>query len=542
MNCLSSKHNVKLLDLPDELILAIVEKGKSQISFLCSMIDIGNRRLEQLTFNKCHSIDFVIDYLEGKNSSLFVNRFYSHIILRIYDQIQSLTIHVHHIKSLHKFLQNNYNGVLPNLTHLKVRLCAKCPKTGAQYTIGNHLMSDLEWRKRPLYTIVLQWFLFPSSLVSEQINELCYSTMMRSIQSFQLDDNCCLSMCFRKGERRFREVPRLTDIRMSLLDLEQCIHLLLELGSQLRSFTVTIGSCFSYEPILTSDLQLISCPNLKQMKVTIYKNLIGYQACFSLLRCLSNIEDLTLLLAIGDDGIKPNYFIDECVLEKDLLSYMYCLHQFKFHIRSILKNVSHEIINETHQSFLRQQPFICSYDSFKNNYGQCQIYSLPFIGTRLDFVSNRFPLFNGSFSNVTTLLLFDDVLPFENIFFQRLAQALPRLRTLEIRNELEQEQKAKETTLNINLIGFHHLTTLILYDIHMDYAEQFLCQIHLSSLVELAIDKHILLTIVQQNHPQARDNCLRIGKLRTSEPSYEIIRTIQQSFPLADYVKHKNEY
>ncbi|CAF1650211.1 unnamed protein product [Adineta ricciae] len=144
--------------------------------------------------------------------------------------------------------------------------------------------------------------------------------------------------------------------------------------------------------------------------------------------------------------------------------------------------------------------------------------------------------------NCSTWVLFDDVLPFQKIFSQHLAHTLPRLKILEIINELEQEQKAKEITLNINLVGFHHLTTLILYDIHMDYAEKFLCQIHLSSLVKLAIKKHILLTIVQQNHPQARDNCLRIGKLRTSEPSYEIIHTIQQFFPLADYVKHKNEY
>jgi hypothetical protein len=119
-------------------------------------------------------------------------------------------------------------------------------------------MSCLEWRKQPLFTIVPQCFLLPRCIIGEQITELCRSTMMRSIQSFHLDDNCCLSELFRKGEMRFNEVPRLTHIRISLSDFDQCVNLLLELGSQLHSFTVTLGNCFSYEPILTSDLELVS--------------------------------------------------------------------------------------------------------------------------------------------------------------------------------------------------------------------------------------------------------------------------------------------
>ncbi|CAF4606074.1 unnamed protein product, partial [Rotaria sp. Silwood2] len=171
------------------------------------------------------------------------------------------------------------------------------------------------------------------------------------------------------------------------------------------------------------------------------------------------------------------------------------LRQFNYHIRSILKNASHITIDQIRQSFRKQQqPFGCVLDHFNNNYGQCQIYSLPFIGTRLDFVSNRFPLFdiNKTFSNVTILLLFDDIKPFESVFFERVAQTLPRLRTLEIINQLEQQEK---TTVKKISIDFAHLAVLILYDIHMDYAQQFLCQIHLPSLIELAINQDILLTI-----------------------------------------------
>jgi len=81
--------------------------------------------------------------------------------------------------------------------------------------------------------------------------------------------------------------------------------------------------------------------------------------------------------------------------------------------------------DQIRQSFQeQQQPFDYVLDHFKNNYGQCQIYSLLFIGNRLDFVSNRFPLFNvnGTFSNVTILLIFDDMKPVDSVFFQCVAR------------------------------------------------------------------------------------------------------------------------
>jgi hypothetical protein len=84
---------------------------------------------------------------------------------------------------------------------------------------------------------------------------------------------------------------------------------------------------------------------------------------------------------------------------------------------------------------------------------------------------------------------------------------LPRLRTLEIINQLKQQQK---TTAKKTSIDFAHLAVLILYGIHMDYAQQFLCQINLPSLIELAINKDILWIIIDQNQQQARDNCSRV--------------------------------
>ncbi|CAF2512732.1 unnamed protein product [Rotaria sp. Silwood2] len=219
------------------------------------------------------------------------------------------------------------------------------------------------------------------------------------------------------------------------------------------------------------------------MTITIYRNFNNYEPCISLLQRLSNVEYLTLLLAIDKTGTTPNHFIDRLFLDTNIVPYMPRLRQFNFHIRSILKNASHIMTDQIHQSFVKQQQSSdCVFDHFKNNYGQCQIYSLSFIGTRLDFVSNRFPLFdnNNTFSNVTILLLFDDVKPFGSVFFERVARALSRLRTLEIINQLEQREKLIATKTNID---FAHLTALILYDIHMDYAEQFLFRLILSNVI-----------------------------------------------------------
>ncbi len=272
----------------------------------------------------------------------------------------------------------------------------------------------------------------------------------------------------------------------------------------------------------------------------IYRNFNNYAPCISLLQRMSNIEYLTLLLAIGVNGTTSNHFIDGFILERNIVSYMPRLSQFNFHIRSILKNASHITIEQIRQSFLKQQSFDCVLDHFKNNYDQCQIYSLPFIGTRLDFISNRFPLFdiNNTFSNVTILLLFDDVKPFESVFFQRVSQTLLQLKTLEIINQLEQHDKITASKINIH---FPHLAVLILYDIHLDYAQLFLCQLQLSSLTELAMNKDILFTIIAQNQQQARENCSRVGRVQTSKPSYESIDIIQDFFPLAAYVKHSKE-
>ena len=82
-----------------------------------------------------------------------------------------------------------------------------------------------------------------------------------------------------------------------------------------------------------------------------YRNFGNYKQCISLLQRLSNVEHLTLLLAIGDKHIQQRRYIDGSVLERDILPYMPHLRQFHFHIRSIVRNARHRTTDRIRQSF-----------------------------------------------------------------------------------------------------------------------------------------------------------------------------------------------
>ena len=133
---------VELLDLPDEIILTIMKKVDPQVLLFCSMINIGNSRLEQLVFDRCHSIDLTFDYGHAPHKQL-MKRFYSHVLPRISHQIQSLTIDISHILSINRSLQNICIEHLPNLKHVKLMLGTKYSKTGIPWTIGNFIINSV---------------------------------------------------------------------------------------------------------------------------------------------------------------------------------------------------------------------------------------------------------------------------------------------------------------------------------------------------------------------------------------------------------------
>jgi hypothetical protein len=110
-----------------------------------------------------------------------------------------------------------------------------------------------------------------------------------------------------------------------------------------------------------------------------------------------------------------------------------------------------------------------------------------------------------------------------------MAQALPRLRTLDVFNQLQQEEKMKTTT---NFTKFPRLTALILHNIHVDYAEQLLCRSHLPNLIELVIRNDALSVIIDNNDQHARDNCSKVERLCIVDPWIEPTSAQLSFFPL----------
>ena len=131
---------VELLDLPDELILYIMNKVNPRALLLCSMIGISNNRLKELAFSRCHSIDLSFDYCRAAHTSL-MQKFYSDVMPRISNDIRTLTINFRHISSMKSFLEYDSNGTLPNVRHLKIIIGAIQQKTGIPYTISKLLIS-----------------------------------------------------------------------------------------------------------------------------------------------------------------------------------------------------------------------------------------------------------------------------------------------------------------------------------------------------------------------------------------------------------------
>jgi hypothetical protein len=110
------------------------------VLLLCSIITVGNNRLEQLALDKCQAIDLTFDYSQSLHESL-CQRFFSHVMPHIFNNIQSLTLHIQHLSNILIFVEKKCDRILPNLTHLSIMPCRRCPKTGTSYTLGKLLLN-----------------------------------------------------------------------------------------------------------------------------------------------------------------------------------------------------------------------------------------------------------------------------------------------------------------------------------------------------------------------------------------------------------------
>lgn len=111
--------------------------------------------------------------------------------------------------------------------------------------------------RKPLLSIVPQFFLLPNESIGADLVTLLHSSLMRQVQSFELDDNCLLSSSITGDQLRIPEAVQLTHIRISFWDFEQCVGLLIQFGSQLHSLTVTIAMHYENQQTLNTVIQSV---------------------------------------------------------------------------------------------------------------------------------------------------------------------------------------------------------------------------------------------------------------------------------------------
>jgi hypothetical protein len=131
----SAENTIELLDLPDEMILAIMNKVKPKVLLLCSIIGIENNRLEQLALDNCHLIDLTFHNLHSPYT-LVDEQFYSYVLPCISNNIQSLALNLKHLFHFDTILKIYGDKIIFNLTHLKINLNCFHRKTGTPFTLG----------------------------------------------------------------------------------------------------------------------------------------------------------------------------------------------------------------------------------------------------------------------------------------------------------------------------------------------------------------------------------------------------------------------
>jgi hypothetical protein len=178
-----------------------------------------------------------------------------------------------------------------------------------------------------------------------------------------------------------------------------------------------------------------------------------------------NLNKLTLHL-----NISRSKLIDGIHFNEEFLPHMLHLNTFIFHICTITppSETIHDDIQNTINNW-NYSPVNCSIDHFSDEYKTySHIYSIPYQMNRFMYLTNS--IRGDYFPYVIDVTLYD-IRSFEHDFFQWLSQAFPLLKYLKIENLTPQKNKDQISSK----IFYLNLYRLRLTDVHIDYANQFLC-------------------------------------------------------------------
>ena len=127
--------NVELLDLPDEMLMMIMQKLTRNVELLSSLIGVGNARLENLALERCSFVDLTYDFLSSPWKRV-IERFLSHTLPRIYNNIESLAMNLEHLSCVTRVASSTPERNFPHLKQLKIIRSRRLPYSGIPMTTG----------------------------------------------------------------------------------------------------------------------------------------------------------------------------------------------------------------------------------------------------------------------------------------------------------------------------------------------------------------------------------------------------------------------
>jgi len=235
---------------------------------------------------------------------------------------------------------------------------------------------------------------------------------------------------------------------------------------------------------------------------------------------MSYLEKLNLYLVP-----RRNRVIDGTDVQHDILDYMPQLHSFTFYISTHVDPVglSYKLSSEDIQQTLTnigQQHVSSMLNYINRGTAVCSIFSLPFQFDFLQDLGNTFP--DIVFSYVTYLYV-EDINPFKQEFFIRIARSFPLLKYLTIYNVkppvLHDVMPFSSDNCQLySTIEYPHLIRLDVRLAHMAYVEQFLneTKTKIPSLKQLGVKFHHLKSVTKNfKREETRRNCVKVKELVT---------------------------
>ncbi|CAF2933740.1 unnamed protein product [Rotaria sp. Silwood2] len=454
MNFLNS-NDINILDLPDE-ILSIIFNKLNTIDIFYSLVGV-NHRFDLLTLDPLviHHFDFAIEKSHVHNSYI-LDKVCSKILPRINDKITKLT--------------------LDSFSTQRILSAVKYPHL--------HSFSLINYQSYVLLRHLQDGVI---SFLNNQITDLTVDIYHdKGELSDELETTVFLAILFFWIFFIFNLTIKVNRFDDCLYFLNGCFQSLSTLIIHIKKITRLSSNINNKEK-----LYKLKCFSLVGEQYSyFYDTLI-----VPLFRRMLNLEELSLQLSVMRGEIS---YIDGNQLYEQVLN-------------DLPSN------DDIRNSFIKQGFQLVGTrvtKIFRNNGGDCHVYSLRYPFSDFLFLTNCFQ--GGQFNRVRMLVMRDRY-PFEYILFKIISEDFPFLENLIILNlnELKNDQHHSST-----LITFNYLFKLNLTSAHNDYATLFLSHRStcLPRLTNLKIRYNTLATMTNNfTNDETRLNCAKIKSLYVSD-------------------------